>query len=96
MKMVLKKILLALMFSTVGMCWFAYVFYEEYKGSGEWLWGWIGVLMSYICLYVIINSYIRNAYHTLLTKILIKIAVISFSFGTLGLTFGVIHQMLGP
>ncbi|MFJ7557566.1 hypothetical protein ACIQXZ_27660 [Bacillus thuringiensis] len=27
---------------------------------------------------------------------LIKIAVISFSFGTLGLTFGVIHQMLGP
>ena len=59
MKSVLKSILISFVFSTVGMCWLLYVLF---KGDGDWLLSWIGVLIAYLSLYTLIDLYCKNTY----------------------------------
>ncbi|MCU5572805.1 DUF3902 family protein, partial [Bacillus cereus] len=87
MKSVLKSILISFVFSAVGMCWLLYVLF---KGDGDWLLSWIGVLMAYLSLYTLIDLYCKNTYDKKINKWLIKTAVTSFSFSVLGISFCII------
>ena len=50
------------------MCWLLYVLF---KGDGDWLLSWIGVLMAYLSLYTLIDLYCKI--HTIkINKWLIK------------------------
>ncbi|PGQ18283.1 hypothetical protein COA05_27375, partial [Bacillus thuringiensis] len=93
MKSVLKSILISFVFSAVGMCWLLYVLF---KGDGDWLLSWIGVLMAYLSLHIVIGLYSRKTYDSKLTKVLLKTIITTFSFGALGISFGVVHEILGP
>ncbi|MES5893621.1 MULTISPECIES: DUF3902 family protein [Bacillus cereus group] len=93
MKPILKSILLSFIFSAVGMCWLLFMLF---RGGGDWLLSWIGVLMAYLSLYTLIDLYCKNTYEKTLNKLLIKSTVTTFSFGVLGITFGIIHELLTP
>ena len=93
MKPVLKSILISFTFSAVGMCWLLFMLF---RGGGDWLLSWIGVLMAYLSLYTLIDLYCKNTYEKTLNKLLIKSTVTTFSFGVLGITFGIIHELLTP
>ncbi|MED2604303.1 DUF3902 family protein [Bacillus thuringiensis] len=93
MKSVLKSILISFVFSAVGMCWLLFLLFQ---GDGDWLLSWIGVLMSYLSLYTLIDLYCKNTYDKKLNKWLIKTAVTSFSFAVLGISFCIIHELLTP
>ncbi|MBS9802586.1 DUF3902 family protein [Bacillus cereus] len=93
MKSVLKSILISFVFSVVGMCWLLFLLFQA---DGDWLLSWIGVLMSYLSLYTLIDLYCKNTYDKKLNKWLIKTAVTSFSFAVLGISFCIIHELLTP
>ncbi|MED0905917.1 DUF3902 family protein [Bacillus nitratireducens] len=93
MKPVLKSILISFAFSAVGMCWLLFMLF---RGGGDWLLSWIGVLMAYLSLYTLIDLYCKNTYEKTLNIVLIKSIVTTFSFGVLGIIFGIIHELLTP
>ncbi|MBT2579558.1 DUF3902 family protein [Bacillus sp. ISL-8] len=93
MKPVLKSILISFAFSAVGMCWLLFMLF---RGGGDWLLSWIGVLMAYLSLYTLIDLYCKNTYEKTLNIALIKSTVTTFSFGVLGIIFGIIHELLTP
>ncbi|EJS06267.1 MULTISPECIES: DUF3902 family protein [Bacillus] len=93
MKPVLKSILISFTFSAVGMCWLLFMLF---RGGGDWLLSWIGVLMAYLSLYTLIDLYCKNTYEKTLNIVLIKSTVTTFSFGVLGIIFGIIHELLTP
>ncbi|MEX0136874.1 DUF3902 family protein [Bacillus nitratireducens] len=93
MKPVLKSILISFAFSAVGMCWLLFILF---RGGGDWLLSWIGVLMVYLSLYTLIDLYCKNTYEKTLNIVLIKSTVTTFSFGVLGIIFGIIHELLTP
>ncbi|WP_286674183.1 DUF3902 family protein [Bacillus mycoides] len=80
-------------FSAVGMCWLLFILF---RGGGDWLLSWIGVLMAYLSLYTLIDLYCKNTYEKTLNIVLIKSTVTTFSFGVLGIIFGIIHELLTP
>ncbi|EJS56367.1 hypothetical protein ICG_02565 [Bacillus cereus BAG1X1-3] len=67
-----------------------------FRGGGDWLLSWIGVLMAYLSLYTLIDLYCKNTYEKTLNIVLIKSTVTTFSFGVLGIIFGIIHELLTP
>ncbi|MEB9914550.1 DUF3902 family protein (plasmid) [Bacillus cereus] len=91
MKPVLKRILISFVFSAIGMCWLLFV---VAKLHGDWLCSLLGVLLGYLSLFTIINLFCKNNYQTASTKALIKIAVISFNFSLLGISYGIMHELL--
>ncbi|MEK4736970.1 MULTISPECIES: DUF3902 family protein [Bacillus] len=93
MKPVLKSILISFAFSAVGMCWLLFMLF---RGGGDWLLSWIGVLMAYFSLCTLIDLYCKNTYEKTLNIVLIKSTVTTFSFGVLGIIFGIIHELLTP
>ncbi|MBJ7957118.1 DUF3902 family protein [Bacillus mycoides] len=93
MKPVLKSILISFAFSAVGMCWLLFMLF---RGGGDWLLSWIGVLMAYLSLYTLIDLYCKNTYEKTFNIVLIKSTVTTFSFGVLGIIFGIIHELLTP
>lgn len=93
MKPVLKSILISFAFSAVGMCWLLFMLF---RGGGDWLLSWVGVLMAYLSLYTLIDLYCKNTYEKTLNILLIKSTVTTFSFGVLGIIFGIIHELLTP
>ncbi|EJQ45444.1 hypothetical protein IEE_02325 [Bacillus cereus BAG5X1-1] len=93
MKPVLKSILISFAFSAVGVCWLLFMLF---RGGGDWLLSWIGVLMAYLSLYTLIDLYCKNTYEKTLNIVLIKSTVTTFSFGVLGIIFGIIHELLTP
>ncbi|MED3092446.1 DUF3902 family protein, partial [Bacillus thuringiensis] len=80
-------------FSIVGACW---ALFDIFMLDADWLLIWIGVLMAYLSLYIVIGLYSRNTYDTKLAKVLLKTIITTFSFGALGISFGVVHMILGP
>ncbi|WP_368907019.1 DUF3902 family protein [Bacillus wiedmannii] len=93
MKPVLKNILLSFIFSAAGMCWFLFMLV---RGGGDWLLSWIGVLMAFLSLYTLIDLYCKYTYDKKLSKLFIKATVTTFSFAVLGITFGIVHELLQP
>ncbi|QWG90377.1 DUF3902 family protein [Bacillus mycoides] len=75
------------------MCWLLFILF---RGGGDWLLSWIGVLMAYLSLYTLIDLYCKNTYEKTLNIVLIKSTVTTFSFGVLGIIFGIIHELLTP
>lgn len=67
-----------------------------FRGGGDWLLSWVGVLMAYLSLYTLIDLYCKNTYEKTLNIVLIKSTVTTFSFGVLGIIFGIIHELLTP
>ncbi|MGI8362648.1 DUF3902 family protein [Bacillus cereus] len=64
---------MSFIFSKTGMFCF-------FKLGGNRILTWVGVLMVFLSLYIIINLYCKNTCTTLFTKLVIRIAGISFSF----------------
>ncbi|EDZ52862.1 hypothetical protein CN912_24735 [Bacillus cereus] len=93
MKPVLKYIIISLVFSIVGVCW---ALFDICMLDADWLLIWIGVLMAYLSLYIVIGLYSRKSYDSKLAKVLLKTIITTFSFGALGISFGVVHMILGP
>ncbi|MBK5350376.1 DUF3902 family protein [Bacillus sp. TH45] len=75
------------------MCWLLFMLF---RGGGDWLLSWVGVLMAYLSLYTLIDLYCKNTYEKTLNIVLIKSTVTTFSFGVLGIIFGIIHELLTP
>ncbi|MDF9450218.1 DUF3902 family protein [Bacillus toyonensis] len=88
MKLVFKKIFISFIFSVAGLFCF-------FKSHGDLLLSGVGVLMGYLSLFNIMSLYPENSHDKIFTKVLKKIAVVSFSFAVLGISFGVIHELLG-
>ncbi|PEN49421.1 DUF3902 family protein [Bacillus wiedmannii] len=93
MKSVLKSILISFVFSAVGMCWLLFLLFKE---DGDWLLSWVGVLMAFLSLYTLIDLYCKYTYDKKLSKLFIKATVTTFSFAVLGITFGIVHELLQP
>ncbi|WP_212957166.1 MULTISPECIES: DUF3902 family protein [Bacillus] len=93
MKSVLKSILISFVFSAVGMCWLLFLLFKE---DGDWLLSWVGVLMAFLSLYTLIDLYCKYTYDIKLSKLFIKATVTTFSFAVLGITFGIVHELLQP
>ncbi|PEV21370.1 DUF3902 family protein [Bacillus thuringiensis] len=92
MKPVFKYILISLVFSIVGVCWTLFVLFML---EADWLWSWLGVLMAHLSFYTVIRLFTRKTYESKFTKVFIKTIITTFSFGALGISFGVVHQVLG-
>ncbi|EXY05175.1 DUF3902 family protein [Bacillus cereus] len=88
MKPVLKKICISFVFSLTGLFCF-------FKFNGDLLLYGAGILMGYLSLFNIMSLYPQNTHDKIYTKVLKKIAVVSFSFAVLGISFGIIHELLG-
>jgi hypothetical protein len=89
MKPVFKKYFFPFFFSVAGLFCFLNHMETPLLLSG------VGVLMSYLSLFNIMSLYPENSHDKIFTKVLKKISVISFSFAVLGISFGVIHELLG-
>ncbi|KRD92018.1 hypothetical protein ASE53_28260 [Bacillus sp. Root11] len=77
MKPVLKNIIISLVFSIVGVCWSLFVFFML---DADWLLTWIGVLMAYISLYIVIGLYSRKTYDSKFAKVLVKTIITWYWF----------------
>ncbi|MED3349102.1 DUF3902 family protein [Bacillus thuringiensis] len=66
-----------------------------FKFNGDLLLYGAGILMGYLSLFNIMSLYPQNTHDKIYTKVLKKIAVVSFSFAVLGISFGIIHELLG-
>lgn len=92
MKPMFKKIIISFAFSIVGVCWLLFVLF---KLDGDWLLSWAGVLMAYLSLFTVIRLYNRETYDSKFAKVLVKTIITSFNFGIIGISFGIVYQMLG-
>ncbi|WP_089608055.1 DUF3902 family protein [Bacillus cereus] len=88
MNPVFKKICISFAFSVAGLFCF-------FKLNGDLLLSGVGIIMGYLSLFNIMSLYSQNSHDKTFTKFLKKIAVICFSFAVLGISFGVIHELLG-
>ncbi|MGE6539269.1 DUF3902 family protein [Bacillus luti] len=93
MKPVLKSILISFVFSAVGMCWLLFLLF---RGGGDWLLSWLGVVMAFLSLYTLIDLYCKYTYDKRLNKLLIRTTVTTFSFAVLGISFCIVHELLTP
>ncbi|HDR6819595.1 DUF3902 family protein [Bacillus thuringiensis] len=90
MKAVAKNIIISFVFAVLGIIWLAL----NLRGNHEWILYWIDVLLAYLSLFFLILVYCKNEYNKKLPRVLIKIAVISFNTGALGILIGIIYELL--
>ncbi|HDR8488336.1 TPA: DUF3902 family protein [Bacillus cereus] len=91
MKSTLNKIIISFIFAAGGMIFLLF----NLKGKQDWVLSWIGVLLAYLSLAILIDLYNKTVYYKTFPKILKRILFVSFNASVLGIVIGISYQLLG-
>ncbi|PFM13468.1 hypothetical protein COC45_18105 [Bacillus cereus] len=91
MKSALNKILISLILALGGIIFLLF----NLKGNQDWVLSWIGVLLAYLSLAILIDLYNKKVYYTMFPKILKRTLFISFNAAVLVIIVGITYQILG-
>ncbi|MGE6614702.1 DUF3902 family protein [Bacillus mycoides] len=91
MKSALNNIIISLIFAVGGIIFLLF----NLKGNQDWVLSWIGVLLAYLSLAILIDLYNKKVYYTIFPKILKRTLFISFNAAVLGIIVGITYQLLG-
>ncbi|WP_242308839.1 DUF3902 family protein [Bacillus cereus group sp. BfR-BA-01524] len=64
-------------------------------GDQDWIWNWVGLLLAYLSLGILIGLYNKTVDDKTFPKILKRTLFISFNATILGIIIGVTYQLLG-
>ncbi|PFL00174.1 DUF3902 family protein [Bacillus thuringiensis] len=64
-------------------------------GDQDWIWNWVGLLLAYLSLGILIGLYNKTVDQKKFPKILKRTLFISFNATILGIIIGVTYQLLG-
>ncbi|MEI5913471.1 DUF3902 family protein [Bacillus albus] len=64
-------------------------------GNQDWVLNWVGVLLAYLSLGILIGLYNTTVYYKTFPKILTRTLFISFNATVLGIIVGITYQLLG-
>ncbi|PGW78247.1 DUF3902 family protein [Bacillus cereus] len=64
-------------------------------GDQDWIWNWVGLLLAYLSLGILIGLYNKTVDHKTFPKILKRTLFISFNATILGIIIGATYQLLG-
>ncbi|MEC3543371.1 DUF3902 family protein [Bacillus thuringiensis] len=67
----------------------------HFMGNQDWVFDWVGVLLAYLSLGILISLYNKTVDHKTFPKILKRTLFISFNVTILGIIIGVTYQLLG-
>lgn len=91
MKSALNNILISLILAVAGIIFLLF----NLKGNQDWVLSWIGVLLAYLSLAILIDLYNKKVYYKMFPKILQRTLFISFNAAVLGIIVGITYQILG-
>ncbi|MEB9905307.1 DUF3902 family protein [Bacillus anthracis] len=91
MKSALNNIMISLIFALGGVI--ALLF--NLMGNQDWILNWVGVLLAYLSLAILIDLSNKTVYYKIFPKILYRTLFISFNTAVLGIVIGITYQLLG-
>ncbi|MFE9081117.1 DUF3902 family protein [Bacillus mobilis] len=91
MKSALNNIMISLIFALGGVI--ALLF--NLMGNQDWILNWVGVLLAYLSLAILIDLSNKTVYYKIFPKILYRTLFISFNAAVLGIVVGIIYQLVG-
>ncbi|PGD66324.1 DUF3902 family protein, partial [Bacillus wiedmannii] len=91
MKSALNNIMISLIFALGGVI--ALLF--NLMGNQDWILNWVGVLLAYLSLAILIDLSNKTVYYKIFPKILYRTLFISFNATVLGIVVGITYQLLG-
>ncbi|PFB75970.1 hypothetical protein CN286_22470 [Bacillus anthracis] len=91
MKSALNNIMISLIFALGGGI--ALLF--NLMGNLDWILNWVGVLLAYLSLAILIDLSNKKVYYKIFPKILYRTLFISFNAAVLGIVVGITYQLLG-
>ncbi|HDX9669208.1 TPA: DUF3902 family protein [Bacillus cereus] len=91
MKSALNNIMISLIFALGGVI--ALLF--NLMGNQDWILNWVGVLLAYLSLAILIDLSNKTVYYKIFPKILYRTLFISFNAAVLGIFVGITYQLLG-
>ncbi|PYD94898.1 DUF3902 family protein [Bacillus cereus] len=91
MKSALNNIMISLIFALGGVI--ALLF--NLMGNQDWILNWVGVLLAYLSLAILIDLSNKKVYYKIFPKILYRTLFISFNAAVLGIVVGITYQLLG-
>ncbi|PGZ46203.1 DUF3902 family protein [Bacillus cereus] len=91
MKSALNSIMISSIFAVGGILSLLF----NLMGDQDWIWNWVGLLLAYLSLGILIGLYNKTEDHKTFPKILKRTLFISFNVTILGIIIGVTYQLLG-
>ncbi|HDR6823045.1 TPA: DUF3902 family protein [Bacillus thuringiensis] len=91
MKSALNSIMISSIFAVGGILSLLF----NLMGDQDWIWNWVGLLLAYLSLGILIGLYNKTVDHKTFPKILKRTLFISFKVTILGIIIGVTYQLLG-
>ncbi|HDR7657898.1 DUF3902 family protein (plasmid) [Bacillus sp. N5-665] len=91
MKSALNNIMISLIFALGG----AIALLFNLMGNQDWILNWVGVLLAYLSLAILIDLSNKTVYYKIFPKILYRTLFISFNAAVLGIVVGITYQLLG-
>ncbi|SEI85358.1 DUF3902 family protein [Bacillus thuringiensis] len=91
MKSALNSIMISSIFAVGGVISLLFTL----MGGQDWIWDWVGLLLAYLSLGILIGLYNKTVDHKTLSRILKRILFISFNSTVLGIIIGITCQLLG-
>ncbi|MED2404175.1 DUF3902 family protein [Bacillus thuringiensis] len=90
MKSALTNIIISLILAVGGVISLLF----NLMGGQDWIWNWVGLLLAYISLSILIGLYNKTVDHKTLPRIVKRILFISFNVTVLGIIIGITCQLL--
>ncbi|MEK5115313.1 DUF3902 family protein [Bacillus albus] len=91
MKSALSNIMISLILAVGGVISLLF----NLRGGQDWIWDWVGLLLAYLSLGILIGLYNKAVNHKTFSRILKRILFISFNATVLGIIIGITCQLLG-
>ncbi len=91
MKSALNSIMISLILAVGGIIAFLF----NLMGNQDWVLNWVGVLLAYLSLSILIDLYNETVNYKTFSKILKRTLFISFNVTVLGIIIGITYQLLG-
>ncbi|MEK4927342.1 DUF3902 family protein [Bacillus sp. FSL K6-1338] len=91
MKSALNSIMISSIFAVGGILSLLF----NLMGDQDWIWNWVGLLLAYLSLGILIGLYNKTVDHKTFPKILKRTLFISFNVTILGIIIGGTYQLLG-
>ncbi|MED1003225.1 DUF3902 family protein [Bacillus mobilis] len=91
MKSALNNIMISLIFALGG----AIALLFNLMGNQDWILNWVGVLLAYLSLAILIDLSNKTVYYKIFPKILYRTLFISFNAAVLGIVVGITYQLVG-
>ncbi|NRS81627.1 DUF3902 family protein [Bacillus cereus] len=91
MKSALNSIMISSIFAVGGILSLLF----NLMGDQDWIWNWVGLLLAYLSLGILIGLYNKTVDHKTFSKILKRTLFISFNVTILGIIIGGTYQLLG-